>query len=122
MRFPLSSILSVTTDRMLTEDIGDLYKILNFMTGCSLFTHQLARAAMCAKPSILRQHPDLKDINPDIITPVNWREKLLWLERRFGEFREVEALGRDEYIHFDPIDELNLMGVPDSKIILIRID
>lgn len=31
--FGLGAILTVTTDRMLARDLGDIYELLNFMTG-----------------------------------------------------------------------------------------
>ena len=41
--FPLGVVLSITTGKLLCP-IGDVYDILNFLTGDNLFTHQLPRA------------------------------------------------------------------------------
>lgn len=64
--FSLRAILSVTTERLLTKPkgerdngIGDLYEILNHITGDNLFTHVLPRAGRFAKPLIYGQHPEL---------------------------------------------------------------
>ena len=46
--FDLGTVLTVTTGRLLT-DIGNLYEILNFMTGDDLMTHQLPRATEACK-------------------------------------------------------------------------
>lgn len=56
--FGLGAILTVTTDVFLVADIGDIYQLLNYMTGDNLFTHQLPRAAGECKPALLAQHPN----------------------------------------------------------------
>lgn len=68
--FPLRTILTVTTGLPLTKrrspndnGIGDLYEILDWMTGDEAFTHQLPRFADECKPEILKQHPVLDDPN-----------------------------------------------------------
>ena len=69
-RFPLRVVLTVTTDRLLTErkserdnGIGDLYEILNWLTGDNLFTHQLPRAGETCKPWLLSLFPELSKAN-----------------------------------------------------------
>jgi len=57
--FDLGAILTVTTGRYLLDDVGDLYDILNFMTGDNLFTHQLVRAGDECRRPLLFQHPEL---------------------------------------------------------------
>ena len=42
--YDLGTVLSVTTGTLLTK-IGNVYKILNYMTGDNLFTHQLPRVS-----------------------------------------------------------------------------
>lgn len=68
--FTLRTILTVTTGRLLTEPkgdcnngIGDLYEILNHMTGDSAFTHQLVRFSDECKPWLFRWFPELKIAN-----------------------------------------------------------
>lgn len=62
--FPLRVVLTVTTGRLLTEGkgprdngIGDLYEILNWITGDSLYTHQLPRAGKACRPWLLKCFP-----------------------------------------------------------------
>ena len=66
--FPLRTILTVTTGLLLTNrrgpqdnGIGDLYEILDWMTGDAAHTHQLPRFADECRPEILKQHPVLDD-------------------------------------------------------------
>jgi hypothetical protein len=66
-KFHIRPILSVTTGLLLTKPkapddngIGDLYELLNFMTGDSLFTHQLPRASTECGPWLLRWFPELE--------------------------------------------------------------
>jgi hypothetical protein len=79
--FPLRVLLTVTTDRLLTEPkdggngIGDLYDILGWMTNDSPFTHQLGRFGQECKPWLLKWFPE--------IAPASARMTQLdgWLER-----------------------------------------
>ena len=65
--FTLRTVLTVTTDKLLTKPkgdddngIGDLYEILNHITQGNLFTHQLGSASEKCKPFILDSFPELK--------------------------------------------------------------
>jgi len=59
-QFDISDVLSITTGRLVsTRHMDGVYDILNYMTGESLFTHQLGRASDACKPELLRQFPIL---------------------------------------------------------------
>ena len=58
-KFSLAVCLSIATPRFVCDDIGQVYEILNWMTGDNLYTHQLPRAARWAVPIIASRHPDL---------------------------------------------------------------
>jgi hypothetical protein len=67
--FPMRTLLSVTTGRLLTEPqgerdngIGDIYELLGWMTSDTPFTHQLKRFSNECKPWLLRWFPELTEI------------------------------------------------------------
>ena len=65
--FGLGALLSVTTGRLLCE-IGDLYEILNHLTGDNLFTHVLPRAMRFAAPRLAIVFPELeKAVTEDML-------------------------------------------------------
>src|SRR5579871_5263795 len=54
-KFHLSDVLTVTTGLVLSNrHMEGVYDILNYMTGESLFTHQLPRAMVACRPSLFR--------------------------------------------------------------------
>ena len=57
--FSLEQVLSITTGILCCE-IGEVYEILNHITGDNLYTHALPRAGDFAKPFILEQFPGLE--------------------------------------------------------------
>lgn len=60
-RFPLDEVLSISTGRLVAaRHIDAIYEILNWMTGDSLFTHQLGRACQECRPWLLRWFPELE--------------------------------------------------------------
>jgi hypothetical protein len=111
--FPLADILSITTGRLLSrEHMGGIYKLLDFMTGDNLMTHQLGRGADACRPALLAQHPQLEGVEPpDDIEAV---EVLAWLcatEQQHGIELPVTPLA--EWQHINPIEELCDMVGPE---------
>jgi len=115
--FHLGDILSVTTGILVSPDhMGGVYKILNFMTGENLFTHQLPRVCNEAKPILIKQHPWLAEVTGEGITGDNWKPWLDGLVAAHGEFLSVSPMNRDEHERIDPISELAEKIHPDNII------
>jgi hypothetical protein len=104
--FPLADVLSVTTGKLLSRSHMDgIYEILSYMTGQSLFTHQLGDACDKAKPALLGQHPQLVDVEPP--EGLDQADLMAWLietERTHGEELQVTPLS--DWEHRDPIEDL----------------
>lgn len=120
-QFHLGDILSVTTGILVSpRHIDGLYDILGFMTGEPLWTHQLPpRARQCA-PELLRQHPDLADVQPGAFGqgPDQAMRGLARLVVEYGELREVAPLIMDDHTSIDPLAELRMLR-PDAAIVAI---
>lgn len=105
--FDLADVLTVTTGRLLSpRHMEGVYDILNFLTGDSLFTHQLPRACDFCAPLVLEQHPDLGWITGSIV-PADAADIAPWLEamkERFGAERVLVPL--EGWEHQNPIEEL----------------
>jgi hypothetical protein len=119
--FHLGDILTITTGRLVSpRHIGGVYDILDWMTGDSLFTHQLPRAMDECQGPLLAQHPDLAAIEP----PEDFGGKEgvdRWLAAQvalYGETREVAPLAGGEHFRIDPITELRQMR-PDAEIVAV---
>jgi hypothetical protein len=123
--FDLGSILSVTTGIMLVEDIGKLYKILNYMTGENLFTHQLLRASKSCAESLLTQFPKLREVTGDDVDTGNWQDWLTCQKKEFGWFFDVIPK-TSSYEAQNPQDSELLSELVDmvddpSKIIVVEV-
>lgn len=118
--FHIGDVLSVTGDKLVSPRlIGGVYDILNFMTGDSLFTHQLPRACRECRPALLKQHPQLASVDDSGVTGETWKA---WLDEqiaRFGETLPVEPLAEHEHEFIDPVSELAEMVHP-GKIIVVE--
>lgn len=94
--FNLGAVLSVAGDRLMC-DMGEVYEILSFMAGDSLWTSQLPRTAKECRPTLLKQHPFLseylKDIEPTISAD-NYSEKLAECISKWGSKVAVKSLRR----------------------------
>jgi hypothetical protein len=103
--FTLGEVLMVLTGRLLC-DVNDVYRILNYLTGVSLYTHQLPRATRVVAPYVAEQHPDLADLD---WSDVNWADWQGWLNvqiGRFGPTRTLVPLPAGTYeSSADPFDE-----------------
>lgn len=117
--FHIGDILSVTTGKLVSPRlIEGVYDILNFMTGESLFTHQLPRVSREAAPVILRRHPQLADIDTSGANSETWRAWLGEQIARFGEMLPVPKMTVDEHERIDPISELAEKVHPDRIIVV----
>lgn len=118
--FDLGTVLTVTTGRLLT-DIDNLYDILGFMTGESLFTHQLPRASVACKGPLLEKFPELAEITvPEKSDTFDTAKKIMaWLDTQkaiYGNAFEVEPL--ESFEHKNPLTELAEM-MPDKPIVAV---
>lgn len=119
-KFALGQVLSITTGNLLCN-IDGLYAILNHMTGDNLYTHQLPRACRECAPWLLRQHPQLADVNSDDITPENYQQQLAELELKYGKELPVSPIPADDHAQKDPVAELKNM-VGEERVIVIEGD
>lgn len=113
--FPTRDVLSVITGRLMGE-IGGVYLVLNWMTGESVYTHQLPRISREAKPVILSLHPALVPTiaEAEQVTQENyatWRDT--W-EARYGLTITVPKLTIAEHERIDPLSELAEKVSPDK--------
>ena len=120
-KFHIGTILSITDGHLLAPNkIDDVYDILNFMTGDSLFTHQLPRAMKECAPHLLKKHPQLAAFDGSGITTKNYEEELQKAIKRFGEWMQVESLEPGAHLHIDPIQEAEgMMGA--DKVIVVKV-
>lgn len=120
--FELGDILSVTTGRLVSTSgehpIDGVYKILDFITGESNFTHQLPRVSKEARPILLRQHPQLAEIDASDVNGDNWREWLNAQIAKFGATLPVETMAKGEHEHKKPISELVDMAGADRVVVV----
>jgi len=106
--FPLAAILSVVGNKLMCKDIGEVYKILNFMTNDNLFTHQLPRVSEECKLYLLKKYPQLKEYLTVVceINNGNYKNYLTKFENKFGKTLIVETISKQNHKRKNPITEL----------------
>jgi hypothetical protein len=119
--FHIGDILSVTTGYLVSlEGIAGVYDILNYMTGESLYTHQLPRAWEACAPALLAQHPQLGDVDMRGVTNDNLDARLADAADTYGEYLPVASLDTGVYEARDPLAELAAMT--DKPIVVVGVD
>lgn len=116
---PTCDVLSVVAGRLMGE-IGGVYQVLNWMTGESLFTHQLPRVAEEARPVILAAHPALQQAvdEAEQVNSDNWRKwKARW-EKRYGRTLMIPKFTADAHERIDPMSELAEKVHPDKIMVI----
>lgn len=120
--FPLADALTITTGKLLSRRHMDgVYKILNFMTQDSLFTHQLPRACEAMQPVLLDQHPWLAELNPP--DGIDKAALLAWLtdvESRYPGSVVVTA-APERWQRRDPLAELDQLA-GNRPVLAVRVD
>lgn len=134
--FDISDVLSATTGRLVsTRHMEGIYDVYNFLTGDSLYTNQLPRAAEECDPWLKSQYPQLMKDAPEMVELLARLDHLLSLgepELACGQWvsdvRErlslpqmlpLHAMGEDMHTRIDPIEELRAM-VGDDKVIAVK--
>lgn len=117
--FPTRDVLSTITGRLM-GDIGGVYEVLNWMTGESVFTHQLPRIGREATPVVVAAHPQLQQAidEAEQVTPQNYLEWRKTWEDRYGPEISVPKFDAASHERIDPLSELSEKVHPD-KIITI---
>lgn len=124
MKLPLADLLSVSTGKLLSHDHMDgVYRVLNFLTGDSLMTHQLPAACDAMRPVLLEQLPWLAAVVPpaDATTDevLAWRD---WAELEYGKEFEVTAPPSSIWGEHDALRELVDMVGADRVIPVVLPD
>lgn len=127
-KFHLANLLCVSTGFLFQEPgtdypIDAVYNILDYMTGDSLQTVALGRAADECKPYLLEQHPFLKEIsvedmrgNKDLQA---WKNRLAELVAKYGEFHEVRPMHFEDHEFLDPMEDIRrIRGNTDNVIVI----
>lgn len=117
--FPTAAVLSTVTGRLICE-IGGVYEVLNWMTGESVFTHQIPRIGREAEPVIIAAHPQLREATREaaLVTSENWEEwRDRWIER-YGAEIAVPKMTAAEHKAIDPITELHAMA-PNADVAVV---
>jgi hypothetical protein len=137
--FPLGTVLSITTGRVLAPNyMGGVYDILNYMTRDKLSTSQLPRAKDHCKTYLLKQYPvldspeaqfELAKLGEMLESESGQQEpeKLFagWLVTFSAKFElpdelEVERVPGDDYEAKDPIQEVEEM-IGSDRVIAVQL-
>lgn len=123
--FHIGDIISVTDGHLVSpRHIDGIYDLLGWMTGESLFTHQLTRASRECEGELRRQHPDIAAIVfPDEVERTE-AGILAWLAQQVaehGETRQVAPLRAEDHTSIDPIAELRMLR-PDAQILAVEVN
>ena len=112
--FPTRDVLSTITGRLMGE-MGGVYEVLNWMTGESVYTHQIPRISREAQPAILALHPDLEPTiaEAEQVTQENYLTWRTTWEERYGATITVPKMTIAEHERIDPLSELAEKVSPD---------
>lgn len=124
-QFHLGDVISAAFGVLVSpRHMDGVYDTLNFLTGDSLFTHQLPRAGRAVQPFVLDQHPQLALLAEAVknVTAENWRA---WLDEQialYGETLELEPLPASAWLTVDPLVEAEMMIGKDKIIPVVTRD
>lgn len=118
--FAAADVLSTITGRLM-GDIGGVYKVLGWMTGEDVYTHQIPRIGREATPVVVAAHPQLQQAVDEAshVTPENWKQWRQTWEDRYGMEIAVPKFGADTHERIDPISELAEKVHPDKIVTLV---
>lgn len=121
-QFHVGDVLTITTGGILLSPRGmsGVYDILRFLTGVSVAIHQIPRAIGACKHEMLKQHPQLADVDASAVNRNNGQSWLNEQVAKFGEKLVVRPLPAGIYETRDPVQELEEMA--PNKVITFIMD
>jgi thiamine pyrophosphate-dependent acetolactate synthase large subunit-like protein len=113
--FATCDVLSTITGRLI-GNMGGIYEVLNYMTGESVFTHQLPRIGREATPVVVAAHPQLQQAidEAEQVNQENWQQWRQTWEDRYGMTISVPQFTEATHERIDPISELAEHVHPDK--------
>lgn len=117
--FSTADVLSTVTGRLVGK-IDGVYAVCNWMTGESVFTHQLPRISREAQAVMLAHRPDLAQAvaEAEQVDTTNWRTWLTEWISRYGTTIAVPKMTADQHERIDPLSELAEKVHPDNIIVV----
>lgn len=118
--FATADVLSTVTGRLMSSMDG-IYQVLNWMTGESVFTHQIPRISREARPVIIAMYPLLQQAvdEAEQVTRENWQRWRQTWEDRYGPTIAIPKFSADAHERIDPMSEA-LEHFPPDKITVTR--
>lgn len=117
--FPTADVLSTITGRLM-GDIGGVYRVLEYMTGHPVYTHQIPRISREAESVVIALHPKLAQAckEAEQVTRDNYKEWLAtWLDR-YGPEIAVPRMSREQHEDINPLTELAEKVHPDRIVVV----
>lgn len=119
--FDTLDVLSAITGRLVSpRRIDGVYEVLNYMTGESLFTHQLPRVGEEARALMVQWQPMLAEAvkEAEQVTPDNWQQWARTWVKRYGTKLMVPRMTAEQHKSVGPMEELAQLR-PDLKPIVV---
>jgi hypothetical protein len=117
--FPVEAVMSTVTGFLVSEGgIGCVYEVLNWMTGESVYTHQIPRICREAVPVLLALYPNMQAAidEAEQVNADNWRDWIAKWKDRYGDEIAVPLMNIAEHERIDPMSELVEMVSPERII------
>lgn len=91
--FPLGTILTLTTERMLASSFSEVHELAEWVLGHPVWTHEFGDSALWGKMrgAILAQHPALAEVDDSVVTRENAHEVLNGWKTQYGDTLEITS-------------------------------
>jgi hypothetical protein len=134
--YQLADVLSVVLGRIVSDrHIDAIYDVLGYMTGTSVFTHQIPRLGKPCSNEIIRQFPEFSNIEVADLVAIaesfgnnDTRMDLIrdWVtttkeKYHFAESYDIEAFSEEQQkkLYNNPLTELEDMVGPERVIAVV---
>lgn len=110
--FHITEIISVITGKMVaTSHMDGICRLLEFMCGEPIYTHQIPRAIRECSPYLVEQFPVLATETADGVTEELLEEWAASMEENYGKVMPVRPLLRSAHHSIDAISELQRLKI-----------
>lgn len=117
--FPTLAVVSAVHGVLLCP-LGDVYNVLSFLVGRSVFTHELPEAGRVSAPYVFAEHPALAAVDVSGINPENWQAEAAKIESRLGATVELHPVGWNTLADKSPV-ETAIEMVGEDRVVVVNL-
>lgn len=119
MKVTCGELISVGTGQLCCS-LDRFYQLLNYLTGDTIFTHQIPRAFRACEPWVRSQYPWLRTVDTSLCNGQNWQQFVASIAAEHGNEFELAPLPAGRWKSVCPVQEAEELMKDRANVVVIQ--